>query len=251
MSCGWTARSDVRWMDLGRISGDWTARVEMFVQSVGRGREWCYSSIGDKNDTFVVYIANASSAYSRGRWGNFDTKLRTSRWTGQNATVSADLGQKQHHEMDETEYDDNSGVDATMNVASPQFFAAQVSTAEYEKQKKSYTALAVDALTHSAEYQRKFTMCQLCWCSWSLGEASQDCLECGGNTLTRPCPVCDGRCNSTWHRDVEMSHSQHFAHWDGSCCLPEEEKSNFMLLALIDDMSEDDIVSDMGDLTTS
>lgn len=26
-----------------------------------------------------------------------------------------DLGQKQHHEMDETEYDNNSGVDATMN----------------------------------------------------------------------------------------------------------------------------------------
>ena len=48
-----------------------------------------------------------------------------------------------------------------VSAASPQFYAAQVSSAEYEKQKKVYTASAVDNLIQSPEYQRRFTMCQM------------------------------------------------------------------------------------------
>ncbi|KAK2172390.1 hypothetical protein NP493_966g00003 [Ridgeia piscesae] len=147
--------------------------------------------------------------------------------------------------------DQNDGRLTTLNTTSPKFYAAHVSSAEYEKQKKMYTALAVDSLIQSPEYQRRFTMCQMCWCSWSQGETGQDCQECGGYALSRPCPVCQGRCDSTWHRDVEMSHSQHLAHWDGVCGLPEDEKANFLLLALMDDASPDDITDDMQDLATS
>ena len=43
-----------------------------------------------------------------------------------------------------------------------------------------------------------------CWCSWYLGEVSKNCPECGGHALARNCPLCDGRCDSIWHRDVEM-----------------------------------------------
>lgn len=158
-----------------------------------------------------------------------------------------DPQQKQQYAVEQNDDDRFNTLDA----ASPQCYAAQVSSNEYEKQKKVYTALAVDNLIRSPEYQRRFTMCQMCWCSWSQGETGHNCVECGGYALSRPCPVCQGRCDSIWHRDVEMSHSQHLAHWDGACCLPEDEKANFLLLALMDDASPDDIADDMGDLAAS
>ena len=59
-------------------------------------------------------------------------------------------------------------------------------------------------------------------------------------------------CVSYRHSSVRLqSHSQHVAHWDGECSLPEEERSNFMLLALMGDASEGDIVDDFSDLATS
>lgn len=32
---------------------------------------------------------------------------------------------------------------------------------------------------------------------------SLDCLECGGYSLERPCPICSGHCRNIWKRDLE------------------------------------------------
>lgn len=42
-----------------------------------------------------------------------------------------------------------------------EFYAAQISGAEFEQQAKENTRAAVDALIHSPEYQRKVTRCHL------------------------------------------------------------------------------------------
>ena len=76
--------------------------------------------------------------------------------------------------------------------------------AEYDKQTKEYTKAAVDALTQSREYQRVYTRCQLCWCSWSEDQCSDNCMECGGFAMTRSCPICNGKCDSEWTREVQM-----------------------------------------------
>ena len=41
-----------------------------------------------------------------------------------------------------------------------------------------------------------------CGVSWSDDHVSLDCSECGGYSLSRPCPMCDGKCKSQWQRDV-------------------------------------------------
>jgi hypothetical protein len=43
-----------------------------------------------------------------------------------------------------------------------------------------------------------------CGVSWHEDHVSLDCRECGGYSLERPCPLCDGRCNSVWKRDLTM-----------------------------------------------
>lgn len=37
---------------------------------------------------------------------------------------------------------------------------------------------------------------------------SLDCFECGGYSMKRPCPVCDGKCNRIWRRDLTMVSSR-------------------------------------------
>lgn len=43
-----------------------------------------------------------------------------------------------------------------------------------------------------------------CGVSWSEEHVSLDCSECGGYSLQRPCPLCDGRCHTAWKRDLTM-----------------------------------------------
>lgn len=43
-----------------------------------------------------------------------------------------------------------------------------------------------------------------CGVSWSEEHVSLDCSECGGYSLQRPCPLCDGRCRTSWKRDLTM-----------------------------------------------
>lgn len=46
----------------------------------------------------------------------------------------------------------------------------------------------------------------LCRCgvSWYEDHVSLDCRECGGYSLERPCPTCEGSCSAVWKRDLTM-----------------------------------------------
>ncbi|RUS88928.1 hypothetical protein EGW08_003367, partial [Elysia chlorotica] len=79
----------------------------------------------------------------------------------------------------------------------------------------------VEQMMQAEPYQRKIDTCHLCKKCWYDNEFTLGCNECGGFAMTRSCPICLGRCDKTWKRDVKMSHSYHEAHWDGACGLPE------------------------------
>lgn len=42
-----------------------------------------------------------------------------------------------------------------------------------------------------------------CGVNWEQRHVSLDCLECGGYSLERPCPICAGHCRNIWKRDLE------------------------------------------------
>lgn len=42
-----------------------------------------------------------------------------------------------------------------------------------------------------------------CGVNWEQHHVSLDCLECGGYSLERPCPICAGHCHNVWKRDLE------------------------------------------------
>jgi len=62
--------------------------------------------------------------------------------------------------------------------------------------------------------------CQSCGAHWSEGAYSQDCKECGGGAMERPCFVCNGECGRMWSRAPIDSQDSHEAHWIGSCGMP-------------------------------
>ena len=43
-----------------------------------------------------------------------------------------------------------------------------------------------------------------CGSGWYDGEVGEDCEECGGQAMTRPCPLCQGQCGAVWSRSVHM-----------------------------------------------
>ena len=113
-----------------------------------------------------------------------------------------------------------------------QVTACRISSVEFEHQKQSFTKQEVDKLVTSPEYQKHVTRCRMwettyskprlrfssfwvrnyvcsrCWSVWYLGQFSSNCEECGGFGMSRPCPVCEGRCGEEWKRDVSLvSHS--------------------------------------------
>lgn len=59
--------------------------------------------------------------------------------------------------------------------------------------------------------------CWLCGCNWQQDHVSLDCSECGGYSLTRPCPSCDGDCKQIWKRNINETHDNHRATWVGQC----------------------------------
>lgn len=59
--------------------------------------------------------------------------------------------------------------------------------------------------------------CWLCGCNWQQDHVSLDCSECGGYSLTRPCPNCDGDCKQIWKRNINETHDNHKAIWVGQC----------------------------------
>ena len=43
--------------------------------------------------------------------------------------------------------------------------------------------------------------CLSCGVCWASNQFSFDCAECGGYSITKPCPTCNGSCGSVWTRD--------------------------------------------------
>lgn len=64
-----------------------------------------------------------------------------------------------------------------------------------------------------------YNSCFTCGVSWRESHVSLDCSECGGYSMQRPCPCCDGKCQNIWTRDLPQSHKYHKAKWEGECKL--------------------------------
>ncbi|EEB19518.1 conserved hypothetical protein [Pediculus humanus corporis] len=69
------------------------------------------------------------------------------------------------------------------------------------------------------ELRLQLNSCFTCGVSWQDEHVSLDCSECGGYSLVRPCPTCEGRCDSIWKRDLTMTHASGKARWEGKCGL--------------------------------
>ncbi|OXU25586.1 hypothetical protein TSAR_001229 [Trichomalopsis sarcophagae] len=76
-----------------------------------------------------------------------------------------------------------------------------------------------DTILTIEELRAQLNSCFTCGVSWSEEHVSLDCSECGGYSLQRPCPLCDGRCHAVWKRDLTMSHASGKARWIGECAL--------------------------------
>lgn len=97
---------------------------------------------------------------------------------------------------------------------------------------------------------KSHSSCSTCGVSWNEDHVSLDCFECGGYSMERPCPICDGQCKEVWRRDITMSHSMRKAHWEGKCGLPVNEQQPYFLKNLID-INEDSLSEALEELNTS
>jgi hypothetical protein len=70
-----------------------------------------------------------------------------------------------------------------------------------------------------------YSSCFSCGVSWQEDPVSLDCAECGGYAMQRPCPDCDGKCDSIWERNLSATHDSHKADWDGKCCLGDKSQT--------------------------
>lgn len=67
--------------------------------------------------------------------------------------------------------------------------------------------------------RRTLNSCSNCGVSWYDDHISLDCSECGGYSMSRPCPTCNGECGNKWRRDVKASRVKKQAQWHGTCSL--------------------------------
>lgn len=51
-----------------------------------------------------------------------------------------------------------------------------------------------------------------CGVSWQQDHVSLDCRECGGYAMARPCPDCNGTCQSEWRRNLAAV-SDYYSHF--------------------------------------
>ncbi|XP_071517490.1 protein pinocchio isoform X3 [Panulirus ornatus] len=109
-----------------------------------------------------------------------------------------------------------------------------------------YPAHVAEPMMTLEDLRSQFNSCYTCGVSWSDNHVSLDCRECGGYSLERPCPLCDGKCRNSWRRDISMSHSVGKAHWEGECGLSSEERP-----AVPSFLAEDVLVQGLEDLSTS
>lgn len=76
---------------------------------------------------------------------------------------------------------------------------------------------AADTMLTIEDLRAQMGSCFTCGVSWSDDHVSLDCSECGGYSLSRPCPLCDGACGQLWKRDFTQSHACNKARWIGVC----------------------------------
>uniref|UniRef100_A0A0A9XD94 Chaperone protein DnaJ n=3 Tax=Lygus hesperus TaxID=30085 RepID=A0A0A9XD94_LYGHE len=79
--------------------------------------------------------------------------------------------------------------------------------------------LGTEPVLSIEELRLQLNSCFTCGVSWTEDHVSLDCSECGGYSLERPCPTCEGHCSAVWKRDLTMSHACGKARWTGSCGL--------------------------------
>ena len=159
--------------------------------------------------------------------------------------LQGDRAKEEEIELDE----EDRKIAEEAQIMQNQFYSQQITAEEYEKQKKNYTETEVKALMQTEEYLIRANRCSSCWSIWYLGQSSHDCLECGGYPLERPCPVCDGKCQRIWTRDVESTHAFLEAHWDGECGLPVDEQRAFFIQKATE-ASEDVVIEGLQELST-
>jgi len=76
--------------------------------------------------------------------------------------------------------------------------------------------------------RRTYNSCSNCGVSWYDDHISLDCSECGGYSMSRPCPTCNGKCGNQWRRDVKASRVKKQAQWHGLCSLNSGWKANVL-----------------------
>lgn len=65
--------------------------------------------------------------------------------------------------------------------------------------------------------------CTACGADWRAGEAGRNCPICDGYALTRPCPICHGRCGAPWRRAIVDSNDAGEPVWIGACARAAKE----------------------------
>ena len=64
--------------------------------------------------------------------------------------------------------------------------------------------ISMDNVLSIEELRQQMGSCFTCGVSWTDDHVSLDCSECGGYSMERPCPLCDGKCGVQWKRDFAM-----------------------------------------------
>lgn len=77
--------------------------------------------------------------------------------------------------------------------------------------------ISTDNVVTIEDLRAQLGSCFTCGVSWTEEHVSLDCRECGGYSMERPCPLCDGSCGIQWKRDFAMSHATGKAKWNGVC----------------------------------
>lgn len=139
---------------------------------------------------------------------------------------------------------DSDDIDMDESSAEQTYVPGRITLEQYEKQAREFTKQQLSRLLASPEYQRRLHTCGTCWSPWLDRVCRDDCMECGGFPLERSCPVCKGSCGRVWKRDVETSHSNHEAHWEGVCALPWEQQRLHLQLILNEDLTDENSILD-------
>ncbi|XP_029635495.1 protein pinocchio-like [Octopus sinensis] len=129
------------------------------------------------------------------------------------------------------------------------YYSIPNTNTDEDKQGKNFTKDEVEEMMKSDDYQRKIATCHLCRECWFNNSYSDNCCECGGYSLSRPCPICQGQCSQIWTRNIRSSHTYHQAYWDGTCKLPPDVQQAFFMRNVVDS-SEQTLAEGMQDLST-